>query len=97
MNKEFITYEYLSVAKNENLVILLGYKLSFTKTEYLILKALASNGGSPLSAEQIANETGLELTKEKIAFHISSINKKTKSISERILVKNITKIGYFLN
>ena len=97
MNEKYITYEYLSVAKNENLVMFLGYRLTLTKTEYLILKALTSNGGSALSAEQISNQIGLELTKENIAFHIFNINKKAKCISERILIKNNTKIVYFLH
>ena len=97
MNEKYITYEYLSIAKNENLVIFLGYRLTLTKTEYLILKTLVSQAPSPLSAENIAGQTELELSKENIAFHVSSINRKAKIISGRILIKNITKIGYFLN
>ena len=93
----YIKHNHLYIAENEKQVILLGYKLELTKTEYMILKALAQSKDSTLSAEQISSISGLELTKENVAYHISSINKKAKCIYSRALIKNIAKIGYFLN
>ena len=95
--QKYITYKHLYISGNENHVIFLGYELSLTKTEYLVLKTLVKSNNSPISAEQIASQTELELSKENVSFHISSINRKAKLISNRILVKNIAKIGYFLN
>ena len=92
----YIHRKQVYVNKNENQAIYFGYELTLTKTEYLILKAIADSSNSPLSAEQISAQTGIELSKENVAFHISSINKKAKIISNRTLIKNIAKIGYFL-
>ena len=93
----YYRFKHLTVAEDDNFVVLLGYRLVLTKTEYLILKALIKSEQSPLSAEQIADLSGIELSKENIAFHISSINTKAKSISGRLLIKNIVKNGYFLS
>ena len=90
----YLKHNYLSIS--ENTVILLRYKLNLTKTEYLILKSLIRSQGSPLSAEKISMEIGFELSKETLACHIFKINSKAKLISNRVLIKNIAKIGYFL-
>ena len=97
IEQKYIKHNQLYIAENENVVILLGYELNLTKTEYQILKALAENGDSPLSNEQISSVTGLNLSKENLAFHVFNINHKAKFIGNRILIKNIAKIGYFLN
>ena len=97
ITQNYIKHNSLYVAENENQVVLLGYELCLTKTEYKILKTLVQNTSAPLSAEQISSIANLELTKENVAFHVSSINKKAKCIYSRALIKNITKNGYFLN
>ena len=97
IKSNYIKYNQLYIAEDENQVILLGYKLELTKTEYQIIKILIKNGNSPVSAEQFSIETGMDLSKENVAFHISSINRMAKFIGKRMLIKNITKIGYFLN
>ena len=81
----------------EDNVIFLGYKLTLTKTEYSILKVLINSGNSPVSIDQLCEQTGLNLSKENVAFHVFSINKKAKIISNRVLIKNLAKNGYFLN
>ena len=96
IKSNYIKHNQLYLAEDENEVILLGYKLELTKTEYQIIKILTKNGNYPVSAEQISIETGMDLSKENVAFHISSINRKAKFIGNRILIKNISKIGYFL-
>jgi DNA-binding response OmpR family regulator len=93
----YIKHNNLSISEDKNFVVLLGYKLALTKTEYLILKALAKSKSSPLSAEQISIQTSLELSKENVAYHIFNINAKAKLISNRTLIKNIAKTGYFLD
>ena len=95
--EQYIHVNQLYIAENENRVIYFGYKLPLTKTEYLILKAIAKGNNSPISAEQISIQAELGISKENVAFHISGINRKAKSISNRILIKNIAKIGYFLH
>ena len=93
----YLKHNYLSISENENFAILLGYKLKLTKTEYLILKAIIKNNNTPISSEEISMYTSLELSKENVAFHVFNINSKAKLISNRILIKNIAKLGYFLN
>ena len=93
----YISYNHLYIEEDRNSAILLGYKLSLTKTEYLILKELVKSGKLPISAKDITSRTGLNLSKENLAFHIFNINSKAKAISNRILIKNISKIGYFLS
>ena len=94
IKSNYVKCNHLYVAEND--IIYLGYKLELTKTEYQIIEVLIKSGSSPISAEQISIETGLDLSKENVAFHISSINRKAKFIGNRILIKNISKIGYFL-
>ena len=74
----------------------MGYKMNLTKSEYAVLKILAQNVTTPLSSEEISLATGREMSKKAVAFHVHNINKKAKNISNRILIKNIAKIGYFL-
>ena len=93
----WLKHNYLSISTTARIVILMGYKLPVTKTEYLILNALMHSKGSPLSADQISNLIGYELSSRCLAFHVFNINSKAKLISNRILIKNIAKMGYFLN
>lgn len=92
--QKYIKNGHLLVSANE--AILLGYKLNLTKTEHLILKALAESS-SPLSAEEVTDKIAIDLSKGNVSFHIYNINSKAKCVSNRILIKNIAKIGYFLN
>ena len=90
-----IKYQHISI--EEDMVILLGYRLVLTKTEYSILKALIESAITPLSSKDFCTKIGIELSKESISFHVSNINKKAKTISNRKLIKNFAKNGYFLN
>lgn len=93
----YIHFKNLYISENENYAIYLGYKMNLTHSEYLILKTISKNCGKPISADEISEKTGTEFSKENIAFHVYNINKKAKLISNRIFIKNISKIGYFLN
>lgn len=93
--EDIIQYKHLSIVDKR--VIYLGYDLGATKTEREILRALIESRESPLSAEEISKRASLEMSKENITYHICSINNKAKLIGNRNLIKNIVKIGYFLN
>ena len=93
----YIKYNHLFVDKIEKEAFLLGYNLDATKTEYSIICALLDNTKAPISAEQIIAIANLDFDKSNLAFHISNINSKAKVIGNRPLIKNIVKIGYFLN
>ena len=97
MNTITKTLNYKHIIIEENNVILLGYRIVFTKTEHSILKALVESAGTPLSAKEICDKIVVKLSKENVSFHVSNINKKAKIISNRNLIKNIAKNGYFLN
>ncbi len=96
-NGIYISYKQLIVFLNERKAVLLGYNLHLTKTEHVILKILIQEVQKPLSPELIIEKSCLDLNKENVVFHISSINRKAKIISNRILIKNFSKNGYFLN
>ena len=93
----YLSYKLLYINPRKNEIIFLGYNLNTTKTEYAILRALIENTKSPLPAEKLISLTSLDMSKENLAFHISNINNKAKIIGNRQLIKNIAKIGYFLN
>ena len=93
----YIKYKHLFVDKTEKEVFLLWYNLYATKTEYSILCALLDNIKAPIFADQIIAIANLDFDKSNLAFHISNINSKAKVIGNRPLIKNIVKIGYFLN
>lgn len=93
----YINYRHLFVDQTKNEIFFLGYNLNATKIEYSIIKALLKNTKSPTPAEEIISISNLDLNKSNLAFHISNINSKAKIIGNRPLIKNIVKLGYFLN
>ena len=86
---------YVGCCKND--VFYLGYPLRLTDTEFAILRILARACGNTLSAKTISNFCLLSGSAQNVSAHISHINEKGKNISDRILVKNDKKLGYFLN
>lgn len=98
VNKDsYLFYKHLFVSVRDNKVFYLGYKLPLTKTEYYVLKILINSQNTPISADEIASIISQNMKKENAIYHISRINCKAKNISERILIKNFAKNGYFLN
>ena len=95
--KYYIQHKHLYLNESQNEAVFLGYKLDTTNMEYLILKTLAINSKKPLSLEKICELSDQSFTKSTLSYHVSNINKKAKAIGGRPLIKNITKIGYFLN
>lgn len=95
--EEYLFFKQLYLGSNKENVYLLGYKLALTKTEYEIVRALLSSRTKSLSSKLISERTGLSLSYQNIAYHVSGINAKAKAISGRALIKNTSKSGYFLN
>ena len=91
------SFRQLCVGCRKNDVFYLGYPLCLTDTEFSILRILAKACGNTLSAETISNYCVLSGSAQNVSVHISHINGKAKDISDRILVKNDKKLGYFLN
>ena len=75
--------------------LLLGYKLTLTKSEYIILSAIASQN-EPLSRERILELCFKDraLKPVNIGVHVYNINKKAADISGRKLVVGDRKHGY---
>lgn len=95
--EKYISFKHIHIDLKSNRAVYLGYPLEVTKTEFLILCAFIEGPKKPLSAEDIAAAASLDLSKENVAYHISRINAKAKRIGNRILIKNLSKTGYFLN
>jgi DNA-binding response OmpR family regulator len=95
--KEYISYKHLCIDDCDKMVVLLGYKLNVTKTEYQVLFHLVSHNNKPISASLLSAYTGENFSKEKLTRTVFNINRKAYPISKRKLIKNIAKIGYFLN
>ena len=95
--KEYLNYKHLYIDDSEKKVILLGYKFDVTKTEYLVLFHLVSQNNKPISAPSLSALSGVDFSKEKLTRTVFNINRKAYPITKRKLIKNMIKIGYFLN
>lgn len=87
----------LWVGDNRKSIVYLGYPLKLTEYEYLVLKALWDNRGQVLSPERISEITGGKVEHIYVTYHVFGINRKSREIGDRSIVKNIAKNGYFLN
>lgn len=92
-----VYFKHLTLDENKNIAILLSYEMKVTKTEFAILSALVKRNDKPLSAKELSSLTSLDLTSERLSYHVFNINEKSKAIGGRPLIKNIAKNGYFLN
>ncbi len=75
--------------------LLLGYELELTKSEYIILSAIAHTE-EPLSRERILELCfkGRSLKPVNVGVHVYNINKKASDISGRKLVVGDRRHGY---
>ena len=90
-------FSKLYIGNNIDEVVYLGYPLNLTKKEYLILLALVENYPKTLNSNDLIDLIDKSMSSHNVSYHISSINKKAKIIGNRKLIKNKSKIGYFLN
>ncbi len=91
------SYSRLYVGNSRAEVLYLGYPLDLTKKEYLILYTLLENAPKHLSAKELIAITDTSMTEKNVVYHVSSINRKAKSIGKRKIIQNRSKKGYFLN
>ncbi len=95
--EKYKSFRRLFLGQTRKEVIYLGYALEVTKREYDILRLLLDEQSHALTPEQIAALLGGNVTEKNIAYHIFNLNKKSKSLGNREIIKNKAKIGYFLN
>ncbi len=77
-------FQLLEMEKSSKSIILLGYQIKLTETEYRITELLFSCN-MPMHKEKISNILGINL--KSIPVHIASINKKALPISRRRLIE----------
>ena len=75
-------------------VTLLGYPISLSKTDYIIVKLLVAAEGKAIDSEAIAEI--LKVSKNCLSAHICTINKKAFDLTNRKLIIH-TNRGYMLN
>lgn len=92
-----IPFKRIFIDTELNKAYFLGYHIPLTKTEIEILHILLESQISTLSAQEIADRTSVQASKENVVYHISNINKKAHIIGNRKIILNIAKSGYFLN
>ncbi len=80
---EVIPCHRLRIMNDGKSVLILGYRVAMTKTEYTILKAL-SESDKPISRKEFESKYGL--TYSSIPVHISNINKKALPITGRKMI-----------
>ncbi len=73
----------LRIMNDGKSVLVLGYRVTMTNTEYTILKAL-SESEKPISRKEFEADYGL--TYSSIPVHISNINKKAFPITRRKMI-----------
>ncbi|MGM9631974.1 MAG: winged helix-turn-helix domain-containing protein [Eubacteriales bacterium] len=88
---------HLHLGKTQRDVLYLGYPFKVTAREYQILKLLCENRGKELTALQMASLLCGEMSEKNVVYHIFNVNRKSKELGGRELIKNKAKIGYFLN
>ena len=76
-----------------------GKELKLTRTEYAILKMLASSGGRVISKSElldlIRSETP-DCTDSSVKVHISNLRKKIKTVTETEYIEAVWGIGFKL-
>ena len=87
--------EKLYIDEEQNCVILLGYIMRLTKTELALLKHMIRIDGYITSVSLVERVlVGKTLTDGNIAVHVCNINKKSKAISGRSIIKTCRFKGY---
>ena len=93
--------ESLRINPEANDLILLGYRLKLTKTEFRLMLLLINHPDLVFSPNEIVwlafSHLKTKPSPNQIAVHICNINKKATDISGNKLIMNIYKKGYTLN
>ena len=87
-------YEKLHIDAESESVLILGYRVHLTASEYAVLCAIAKDSG--ITTERLLFECfeGKDLKTVNIAVHVYNINKKAHEITGRRLITGNRKSGY---
>lgn len=87
--------DFLSLCEGEDSIIILGYKVKLTKTEYDILKLVWESNGY-VTAECIIEKCLLhkDVTRGDVAIHIHNLNKRIEGVTARRLIVGVRRKGY---
>ncbi len=85
--------EHLYLDPESGEAVLIGYPLKLSKLERMIVELLIRSYPEPLSVERLCDEVCV--SRDSLAVHICTINKKAARISERRLI--LFSNGYCLN
>ena len=87
--------DFLSFPSGENSIIILGYKVKLTRTEYDILKLVWESDGY-VTSERIIEKclAHKDVTRGDVAIHIHNLNKRIEGITARKLVVGVRQKGY---
>ena len=87
--------DFLSFPSGENSIIILGYKVKLTRTEYDILKLVWESNGY-VTSERIIEKclAHKDVTRGDVAIHIHNLNKRIEGITARKLVVGVRRKGY---
>ena len=84
----------LYVDTDKHTVLLLGYALHLTGSEFAILRTIVENYGISKQGLLDSCFEGKELTAGNIAVHVYNINRKAKEITGRRFISGNRKYGY---
>lgn len=84
-------YMFLTVDEEIEKILLLGYELKLSPTEFEILNIIFDE--RPIPAPLILEKLKKPTTQKSLSVHISSINKKAFDITGRKFISN-TALGY---
>ncbi len=87
-------FRALIVNDDKKSVLLLGYRIELTETEYRILASMAEANGANVSRSRLSQM--VSASEESLAVHIVNINKKAYPITGRKLICSRRNQGYFL-
>ncbi len=94
-----ITCGEMIIDKDKHEVTVEGRELKLTRTEYAILKLLATSGGRVISKSELLDlirEDTPDCTESSVKVHISNLRKKIKDLTDTEFIEAVWGIGFKL-
>lgn len=94
-----ITYGDMVIDTDKHTVSIEGRELKLTRTEYAILKMLATGGGRVISKSELLDLIKTETpdcTESSVKVHISNLRKKIKEVTDTEYIEAVWGIGFKL-
>ena len=94
-----ITCGEMVLDTNKHEVTIEGMELKLTRTEYAILKMLATSGGRVISKSELLDlirEDTPDCTESSVKVHISNLRKKIKDLTDKEFIEAVWGIGFKL-